>query len=39
MMNWKGGGRKRLWPNFKLIFQHLPGVIEENKECSQSAEI
>jgi hypothetical protein len=22
MMNWKRFGRKRLWPNFKVIFRH-----------------
>jgi hypothetical protein len=31
MMNWKGYGRKRSWPNFKVLF-HLPGGTEENHE-------
>jgi hypothetical protein len=30
MMNWKGYGRKRLWPNFMVLFQHSPGRTEEN---------
>jgi hypothetical protein len=30
MMNWKGLGRKRSWPNFKKLFQHFPGTTEEN---------
>jgi hypothetical protein len=32
MMNWKGFGRKQLWPNFKILFQHLSGGAEENHE-------
>jgi hypothetical protein len=30
MMSWKGCGRKRLWPNFKVLSQHLPGGAEES---------
>jgi hypothetical protein len=32
MMNWKGCGRKRSWPNFKVLSRHLPGGTEENHE-------
>jgi len=32
MMNWKEGERKRPWPNFKVLSQHLPGETEENHE-------
>jgi hypothetical protein len=32
MVNWKGFGRKRLWPNFKVLYWHLPGETEENHE-------
>jgi hypothetical protein len=36
MMNVKGFGRKRPWPNFKLISQYSPGGTEENyKSLSQ----
>jgi hypothetical protein len=31
MMNWKGFGRKRSWPNRK-VYRHLPGGTEENHE-------
>jgi hypothetical protein len=30
MMHWKGHGRKRSWPNLKLLSQHLPGGTEKN---------
>jgi hypothetical protein len=36
MVNWKGFGRKRSWPNFKILSQHLPGGTEENYEKPQS---
>jgi hypothetical protein len=36
MMNWKGLGRKRQWPNFKVIFLHSPVGYEENHEKPQS---
>jgi hypothetical protein len=32
MTNWKGCERKRLWPSFKILSQHLPGGTEENHE-------
>jgi hypothetical protein len=36
MMNWKGSGRKRSWPNFKVLSRNSPGGIEENHENPQS---
>jgi hypothetical protein len=30
MMNWKGFGRKWLWPNFKVLSQHSSGGNEGN---------
>jgi hypothetical protein len=38
MMKWKGCGRKREWPNFKVLPQHLYGRTEENHENPQSVE-
>jgi hypothetical protein len=32
MMNWKGFGRKRSWPNFKVQSQLSSGGTEENHE-------
>jgi hypothetical protein len=32
MINWKGFGRKRLWPNFKVLSQPSPVRAEENHE-------
>jgi hypothetical protein len=32
MMNWKGFGKKRSSPNFKVLFRHSPGVTEGNLE-------
>jgi hypothetical protein len=32
MLNWKGCGRKRLWPNFKVLSQNLRGGTEKNHE-------
>jgi hypothetical protein len=29
MMNYKGFGRKRSWPNFKELSRHSPGGTEE----------
>jgi hypothetical protein len=29
-MNWKGCGRKRSWPNFKVLSRHLSGRTEED---------
>jgi hypothetical protein len=36
MMNWKGFGRKRCWCNFLILYQHSPGVSEENYKKTQS---
>jgi hypothetical protein len=36
MMNWKGFDRKKFWPNFKVISQHLPGGTEKNHKKSPS---
>jgi hypothetical protein len=38
MMNWKGFGKKRSWPNFKLLSRYLSGVTEEKlKNHSQNS--
>jgi hypothetical protein len=37
MMNWKGYGRKRSWPNFKVLYQQLPGGTEGNHENPQDS--
>jgi hypothetical protein len=29
MTNWKGFGRRRLWPNIKVLSRNSPGGIEE----------
>jgi hypothetical protein len=34
-MNWKGFGRKRSWPNFKVPSQYSPASTEENIEKLQ----
>jgi hypothetical protein len=31
-MNWKGFGRKWLWPDFKVLSQNLPEGTKENHE-------
>jgi hypothetical protein len=31
-MNWKGLGKKRPWPHFKVLNPHFPGGNEENHE-------
>jgi hypothetical protein len=36
MMNWKGFGRKRPWPNSKVLSRHSPGGTEYNHTESQS---
>jgi hypothetical protein len=36
MMNLKGLGRKRPWPNCKVIFRHSTGITEENHGKRQS---
>jgi hypothetical protein len=36
MINWKGFGRKRTWPNFKVLSQHSPGGTKENHKKPQS---
>jgi hypothetical protein len=38
MMNWKGCGRKRSWPNFMLLSRYLLGGTEKNtKTLSQDS--
>jgi hypothetical protein len=32
MMNWTGFGRKRSWPNCKVLSRHSPGGNEKNNE-------
>jgi hypothetical protein len=32
VMNWKGFGIKRSWPNFKVLSRLSPGGTEENNE-------
>jgi hypothetical protein len=32
MMDWKGLGRKRSWPNFKVLYRYSLGGTEENHE-------
>jgi hypothetical protein len=32
MRNWKGGGRKLSWTNFKVVSQHFPAGTDENHE-------
>jgi hypothetical protein len=32
IINWKGCGRKRSWPNSKALSRNLPGGTEENHE-------
>jgi hypothetical protein len=36
IMNWKGFGRKRSWPYFKVLSRHSPGGTKENHKKSQS---
>jgi hypothetical protein len=36
MRNWKGFGRKWLWPYFKVLVLHSPGGTEENHENPES---
>jgi hypothetical protein len=36
MINWKGFGGKRSWPNFKVLSWHFPRGTEENQEKPQS---
>jgi hypothetical protein len=36
MMNWKEFGRKRSWPNLKVLSRHSPGKTEVNHEKPQS---
>jgi hypothetical protein len=35
-MNWKGFGRERSWPNFKILSWQLLGGTEKNNEKSES---
>jgi hypothetical protein len=38
VMNWKGFGKNRSWPNFKVLSRHSPGETEENtKTLSQDS--
>jgi hypothetical protein len=37
MLNWKGFGRKRQWPNFKVLSQQSLRETEENYEISQDS--
>jgi hypothetical protein len=39
MMNWKGFGRKRSWPNFNLLSRHSTGGTEENQEKLRIADL
>jgi hypothetical protein len=32
MINWKGFGRKWLWPDFKVLYWNFPGGTEGNKK-------
>jgi hypothetical protein len=34
--NWKGFGRKRSWPTYKVPYRHSPGGTEENHGSPQS---
>jgi hypothetical protein len=37
MMNWKGFGKKKSWPNFKVMSQHsLGGTVENHIETQVS---
>jgi hypothetical protein len=38
MKNWKGFGRKRSWPNFKVLSQNLPGRTAGNHEKPQDSQ-
>jgi hypothetical protein len=35
--NWDGYGRKRSWPNFKVLCRHSPGGTDENHEKSEDS--
>jgi hypothetical protein len=35
MMNWKGFGKKKSWPNFKVMSQHSLGGTVKNHEETQ----
>jgi hypothetical protein len=35
LINWKGFGRKRSWPNLKILSRNLTGGTEENDENPQ----
>jgi hypothetical protein len=37
MMNWKGFGMTWSWPNFKVLFWHVPGGTEETHEIHQDS--
>jgi hypothetical protein len=39
MMNWKGCGKKRSWPNFKVLSRHLRSGTDKNtKRLSQDSQ-
>jgi hypothetical protein len=38
-MKWIDGGRKRSWPNLKVLPRHFPRRTEENYEKPQSGEL
>jgi hypothetical protein len=35
IMTWKGFGKKRSWPNLKILSRHSPGDTEENHDKPQ----
>jgi hypothetical protein len=39
MMNWKGFGRKRSWPKFKVLHRYSPGVTEKQRKTKNSIRI
>jgi len=39
IINWKGFGRKRSWPNFKVLSWHSPGETEQTmKKINQDSQ-
>jgi hypothetical protein len=36
VMNWKGFGRKRSWPNFKVLSWYSPEGTEKNHDKPQT---
>jgi hypothetical protein len=37
MMNWKGFGKNRSWPNFKVLSRHSPGGNNSAKILTQDS--